>query len=162
MNDEDMLVPFDGRAWKRMQERTEEALLDLMSGPLCSTATTGVASTSTLEAAGMLELMEEAQRQMGIFQDARRGLSLPAAFPPSAMFAGIPVYESPYATMTVPVRRHKRGNQNAGYHARVQKKWTKRYGTRQEPCVYVIGPELNRQLLMDAQHVVRLRGLAGA
>lgn len=54
---------------------------------------------------------------------------------------GISVQYSPLAVRTVPrkVHKHRRG-QTKAYHARIQKKWAKRYGTRQERCAYVIDP----------------------
>jgi hypothetical protein len=49
------------------------------------------------------------------------------------------VHESPLALQTVPVKRHKkRRNQREAYHRRVQKKWTKRHGTKQVPAAYMI------------------------
>lgn len=54
-------------------------------------------------------------------------------------FGGLRVVESPLAVQTVPVRAHKkRRNQTEAYHARVQKKWTKRFGTKQVACAYRI------------------------
>lgn len=42
-------------------------------------------------------------------------------------------------TQRVPVRVHKkRRNQTAAYHARVQKKWTKRFGTKEAPAAFLI------------------------
>lgn len=49
------------------------------------------------------------------------------------------VRESPYAMQTVPARVHKkRRNQSYAYHQRVQKKWVKRWGTKQVPCAYMV------------------------
>ncbi len=49
------------------------------------------------------------------------------------------VRESPYAMQTVPARVHKkRRNQSDAYHQRVQKKWVKRWGTKQVPGAYMI------------------------
>lgn len=49
------------------------------------------------------------------------------------------VQRSPLSTTTAPIRQHKhRRNQTEAYHARIQKKWTKRFGTGQVPCAYVI------------------------
>lgn len=49
------------------------------------------------------------------------------------------VIESPFCVRHSPARRHKkRRNQTAAYHSRIQKKWTKRYGTKAEPCAYIV------------------------
>lgn len=54
-------------------------------------------------------------------------------------FGGVDYKESPLAISTAPVRKHKRrSNQTQAYHRRVQKKWTKRFGTHQVPCAYQI------------------------
>ncbi len=54
---------------------------------------------------------------------------------------GISVQYSPLAERTVPkkVHKHRRG-QTKAYHARIQKKWAKRFGTKQERCAFVIDP----------------------
>lgn len=55
------------------------------------------------------------------------------------LLSGIRVMESPYAYVSEPIKKHKRrSNQSAAYHRRVQKKWTKRFGTNQVPCAYMI------------------------
>lgn len=49
------------------------------------------------------------------------------------------VRESSYAMQTVPARVHKkRHNQSDAYHQRVQKKWKKRWGTKQVPGAYMV------------------------
>jgi hypothetical protein len=46
-----------------------------------------------------------------------------------------------------PARPHKRPRwMSAAYHRRVQKKWLKRWGYRQEPCAYKIDPRAPAQL----------------
>ena len=53
--------------------------------------------------------------------------------PPSFAFGGFPIIESPYLPKgTIPVKRHieKRWMKGRCYHARIQKKWNKRYGTK--------------------------------
>ena len=48
--------------------------------------------------------------------------------------SGVTVRASPFITTEAPMRQHKkRRNQSANYHARVQKKWTKRFGTKRVP-----------------------------
>ena len=55
------------------------------------------------------------------------------------MLNGIPIQESLLAVQNVPKRKHKhRRNQTERYHRRIQKKWIKRFGMRQEPCAFVI------------------------
>ena len=52
---------------------------------------------------------------------------------------GMRIIENLLAMTVTPVRRHKkRSHQTASYHARIQKKWCKRYGTRQTPGSYII------------------------
>lgn len=50
----------------------------------------------------------------------------------------MPIHFNPLATVTKPVREHKPGRHPAAYHARIQKKWTRRFGTRQEPTFYLL------------------------
>ena len=58
---------------------------------------------------------------------------------PKAAFEPTEVRQSPLAMRTVPVKAHKlRHAQTEAYHKRIQKKWTKRYGTKQVPCAYMI------------------------
>jgi hypothetical protein len=52
-------------------------------------------------------------------------------------YAGIPVHVSPLCTATKRVREHvKRRTQSDAYHARIDKKWRKRFGTKQVPTLY--------------------------
>lgn len=52
---------------------------------------------------------------------------------------GIRIRSSLLAVNTEQAKRHrKRRSQSASYHRRVQKKWLKRFGTKQVPCAYVI------------------------
>lgn len=84
-------------------------------------ATTG----PTLTANSLLKQMERVRRQIECAAPHEKG--------------PMQVRESPLALQAVPVKRHKkRRNQTEAYHRRVQKKWTKRYGTKQVPAVYVI------------------------
>lgn len=36
----------------------------------------------------------------------------------------------------VPMKSHKKKNQNPGYHKRIAKKWLKKFGTKKEPCIF--------------------------
>lgn len=96
-------------------------LEDLM--PRGNYASTTAATGSTLTASGLMKQMRRVMRE------------LDAAAPRGPL----QVRESPLALQTVPVKRHKkRRNQTEAYHRRVQKKWTKRHGTKQVPTAYVI------------------------
>lgn len=58
--------------------------------------------------------------------------------PPIIHIHGTPVFSNHLATTTEPIRKHnKTQSMSESYHNRVQKKWTKRYGTKQIPCYYV-------------------------
>lgn len=52
---------------------------------------------------------------------------------------GMSVQTSHWAETITPnkVHKHRRG-QTKAYHARIQKKWTKRFGVKHSPCAYVI------------------------
>lgn len=100
---------------------------------------------------GLLAGMEKAKRE------------LEQAAP---LFAGgsLQVHESQYATRTEPTRLHKkRRNQSEAYHRRVQKKWVKRWGTKQVSCAYLIDNGVlglpGRTLVAHPQHIASLRNL---
>ena len=58
---------------------------------------------------------------------------------PRPGFGPMAVRQSPLVTRTEPTKVHKhRRSQTDAYHKRIQKKWTKRYGTKQVPCAYVV------------------------
>lgn len=74
------------------------------------------------------------------------------------------IVSSPLATRSVPVRVHKkRRNQSDAYHRRVQKKWTKRFGTKLVPSSYLIDNQAiggtGRTLVMHPELVARLQRL---
>lgn len=54
------------------------------------------------------------------------------------------IVQHPFACeRDVPVRKHKkRKNQSNAYHARIQKKWRKRFGTKKENLAIFIGSGL--------------------
>ena len=55
------------------------------------------------------------------------------------LLSGIKIRTSPYAYTFEPVKKHKRrSSQSDAYHRRVQKKWTKRFGTQKVPCAFVV------------------------
>lgn len=89
-----------------------------------TTATTG----PTLTASGLLKQMERVRRMLDLADAGRIAPSGP-----------LQVRESLLAMQTVPTKRHKkRRNQTEAYHRRVQKKWTKRHGTKQVPAAYML------------------------
>lgn len=81
---------------------------------------------------------------------------------------GIEVIEHPLAVMRVPIRKHKRRAwMSDSYHRRVQKKWTKRWGTREEPCALFISPSAvglpwRDALMLHPKAFALLRGLDGS
>ena len=52
---------------------------------------------------------------------------------------GMPIYENRFATATEQIKKHRK--------KRINKKWLKRYGTKQAPCVYVIAGKLTIHLI---------------
>ncbi len=75
---------------------------------------------------------------------------------------GIKIHESPYCNRIVSVRQHKkRRNQKESYHRRIQKKWTKRYGTKTEKVAYLIsGSVFGREMIvMHPEHVALISNL---
>lgn len=92
------------------------------------------------------------------------------AFERQSMFNlfSIPVRVTPMnLERDVPVRPHKkRRNQSATYHARIQKKWVKRFGTKKEQCAVLIDPSKvglpgGQQLVMDQRSIALLRNIGG-
>lgn len=74
-----------------------------------------------------------------VFKDVRDAYDRHWADSMAYGFSAMSVRASPLATDTKPIKQHKyRRGQTQAYHARIQKKWTKRYGTKQVPCAYVI------------------------
>jgi len=74
--------------------------------------------------------------------------------PPVASFMGINVYENPMCKRRVPMVPHKHKQHRrsvadlidgkrpiypTGYHERIQKKWIKRYGMKDEHVMYMLG-----------------------
>lgn len=59
------------------------------------------------------------------------------------LYSGMRIVESMLALEKTkrPVREHKRRRwMSERYHARIQKKWLKRFGTVMKPCMYVLSP----------------------
>lgn len=119
-------------------------------GRMTSTAADSTA-TGTLTIDGLRESLAKVQREL---EQA------------SPLFAGgtLRVQESQYATKTEPEKSHKkRRNQSEAYHRRVQKKWTKRWGTKQVPCAYLIDNSVlglpGRTLVAHPRHIAAMRNL---
>lgn len=72
------------------------------------------------------------------------------------------VYESPFLDCLIPVRQHvKRRTQSERYHKRIQKKWLKRFGRKQNDCVYMFSdPMFGQGLITSPQHAVMIRNVA--
>lgn len=92
------------------------------------------------------------------------------AFERQSMFNlfSIPVRVTPMSLeLDVPVRPHKRRqNQSATYHARIQKKWVKRFGMKKEQYAVLIDPSKvglsgGQQLVMDQRSIALLRTIGG-
>lgn len=92
------------------------------------------------------------------------------AFERQSMFNlfSIPVRVTPMnLERDVPVRPHKkRRNQSATYHARIQKKWVKRFGMKKEQYAIVMNPSKvglagGMQLVMDQRAISLLRNIGG-
>jgi hypothetical protein len=78
---------------------------------------------------------------------------------------GVSVKESPLATQSTPVKKHKhRRGQSASYHRRVQKKWLKRFGSKHVPCMYMINDAWlggsGKMLVVHPAFMKSIKGLA--
>lgn len=81
-------------------------------------------------------------------------------------FGGITIRSNPYlpSTRSVPVKKHAKRKGSAAYHRRVQKKWTKRYGMKQERVAYVVdmaalGLGGGREVFINPSVLAMIRGL---
>jgi hypothetical protein len=129
----------------------------------CTTASTGPASqTFTLEALKRtMRLLDEAEvhnRQMSV------DLFRAGYFNP---FGALRVVESPHCTVRKPVRPHrrKRWDRSGKYHARIAKKWLKRFGEREEAVAYMLDPKAighsgGPMFLLHPSHAAMLRNMA--
>lgn len=79
------------------------------------------------------------------------------------LFAGIRVVESPLCEFTVPVRKHKKRRwMTDRYHARIQKKWTKRFGMKKEHVAFMVNPRAaglfgQPFIAIDSRYIVAIR-----
>lgn len=51
---------------------------------------------------------------------------------------GLPIVTSPHCIRRVPSRVHDKRRHSDTYHARIQKKWNKRFGMREEPIFMLV------------------------
>jgi hypothetical protein len=78
---------------------------------------------------------------------------------------GINIVESPLCLIDVPKRKHKKcGSQSESYHARVQKKWVKRFGTTKERVAIFFNPSAvgmpgSPRIALDPSAIVMLRSI---
>jgi hypothetical protein len=72
------------------------------------------------------------------------------------------VYESAYLDYLIPVRMHfRRRTQSENYHWRIQKKWLKRFGRKQNDCVYMFSDRMFGQgMIASPKHAVMIRNVA--
>lgn len=121
----------------------------VLRGNYASTsATTGTPPT----ASDPLEQMRRVRRMLELADAGRIAQNGP-----------LQVQESLLALETAPVRRHKkRRNQSEACHRRVQKKWTKRHGTKQVPAAYMMDNRFigghGRTLVVHPSIVARFKG----
>lgn len=91
-----------------------------------SGTTYGVSSGPTLTEAGLLENIRRVKRELA-YEAVRDAIDLDS------------IATSDFAIQRVPVKLHKkRRHQKEAYHKRIQKKWNKRYGTKEQPALYVV------------------------
>lgn len=77
---------------------------------------------------------------------------------------GMRVFESPLAMLPEPIKRHRKRKGTRAYHLRIQKKWTKRYGTEMKPCMLIlnmgsVGLGYGDDLVMHPELMTLLRNL---
>lgn len=121
---------------------------------------TGTASTSqsgTLTMGSLLRSIQSIERAIDGFERESQKMHANAI---GSGFGGMRIQVSELATTPTPVRKHKkRRNQTQAYHRRIQKKWTKRFGTKLIPGAYridgrafggeemlVVHPSIERQM----------------
>lgn len=139
-----------------------------MNDPLSGLISTGTYSTAAdtsdsgaltiekiMQAAAMIDAYEAEDRRQTI-ADMAAGLFNP--------WGPLRFKESTLATSAAPVRKHKRRrNQTDAYHRRVQKKWTKRFGTKLQPCVFQLDGGrfgMGSMLVVHPAIAARLRAIA--
>lgn len=85
-----------------------------------------------------------------------RSMAVQPGVKTNCTFYGLAVIENPTCFMREPVRKHVQSKSgSAVYHARIQKKWIKRWGEHCVPSAYVVGgaivmhPTLLKQLIAE-------------
>lgn len=78
---------------------------------------------------------------------------------PADIINGIRIVSSPYAVSITQVRNHKRRrSQSKKYHLRIQKKWRKRWGTKEEPAAYFLSGDILGHINVAGRSTGRLSG----
>jgi len=118
---------------RRINEEMEKACAIPKSfyGGTGTTATTGATSHATIH-----EIRARMAEAIPIMERMKRNIIDNAAL---INWPGMALRESLMATTMKPnkVHKHRRG-QTKAYHARIQKKWTKRFGTQQVPGAFML------------------------
>jgi len=132
-----------------MEQMLVDGVVDTLNGGAAHTFSGTTATTSTAASAPPLtrESIHRAMQKIREFERVERFAE--AVFPALQPYqrdmlrwTGVPMRENALATSEEPVRRHKkRRNQTEAYHRRIQKKWTKRFGTRHVPAAYMLNLE---------------------
>lgn len=73
-------------------------------------------------------------------------------YEPFFLLKGIRIFVNGLAFRSVQVRTHKRN-------PRINKKWRKRYGTREEPCAYELRDPQTKQTIAITMHPVLFQKL---
>ena len=158
----------------------EQEMYDLLRQPIAADPSYGTASygngcTSTVEPsvlthATINEIRAKMAAAIPVMEHMKRNYADIAARSERAMsdviHRGIAVQTSHMATTTEPNKVHKRRRgQTKAYHARIQKKWNKRFGTQQVPGAYLIdgraiglfGVDFGKTLVVHPSLTAKLR-----
>lgn len=110
--------------------------LGQLTGAITATADTRQSGTATEILARMKAAMRELEADHAVRRAFAQALDIGS---------GCYVIEHNLPPMVVPNRKHKkRRSQTEAYHQRVQKKWTKRWGTHLEQSVYFVDMDYMR------------------
>ena len=143
--------------------------LDDLMRDLLVTGTAATMTTATTNGAGgdvlTIEHIRRVMRQLDENEAENQRMSMAnMAAGYNNVFGGMRVIESPMAAMLVPVRKHKkRSSQSSTYHARIQKKWIKRFGKKEVACAFMLNGGvfgLGSAFVLHPSHAALLRGIA--